>query len=118
MLSIVFSLIGLVGIVNIVTRSYLFEGVRNRIPAKWKMLRYFAQCPACFGTWVGFLYYLFAVCPFNSFYCFISFFLWGGAVSFLSASFVTLLDYLSYLKQESVLRIASSPVSSTEGEDE
>lgn len=91
------AIIGLVGITNIITRSYLFEKVRDNLPFAWA--RYLAQCPTCMGTWVGFAYYLVALCPYAGFIeCLTSLFIWGGVVSISSAVVVACLDYIYYSK--------------------
>ena len=97
------TIIGLVGITNIITRSYIFEKVRDNLPFTW--LRYLAQCPACSGTWVGFIYYLCVLCPYNSLKNIPEFFVWGGLVSICSAVVVTCLDYINYAKTMLINRI-------------
>lgn len=98
------TIIGLVGITNIITRSYIFEKVRDNLPFAW--MRYLAQCPACSGTWVGFVYYLFAVCPYGSILEWLpQLFVWGGLVSICSAVTVACLDYIYYAKSVLMTRI-------------
>lgn len=53
---IFFEIIALVGIVNVLTRSYLLQAVRDEIP--WQKAKYAANCPQCTGVWVGAIYYL------------------------------------------------------------
>ena len=101
------TIIGLVGITNIITRSYIFEKVRDNLPFAW--LRYLAQCPACSGTWVGFLWYIIAVCTYDSWRCIPLMFVWGGVVSVCSAVVVACLDYINYAKTDLINKIMQVP---------
>ena len=101
------TIIGLVGITNIITRSYLFEKARDKLPFAW--MRYLAQCPTCFGTWVGFLYYLIAICPYDGWTVVPDLFVWGGLVSICSAVTVACLDYIYYAKTALMNRIMQVP---------
>ena len=89
-----FILFGLAGVVNVLTRSYLLQPLRERVP--FQKLRYMANCPQCTGIWVGFFYCLLCLFP-----CLLkpfSLFIWGGAVSLCADIFVTTLDVFAFGK--------------------
>ncbi len=99
----VFEILALAGIVNILTRSYLLQTVRETLP--WAHLRYAANCPQCTGVWVGAIYYLIAVCPYNSPKMLVEICMWAGMVSLVSSAITAALDYLSFAKSLLISRI-------------
>jgi len=46
-------LFGIVGLVIIITNSYLFEYIREKINKKNKILGILISCPQCLGFWLG-----------------------------------------------------------------
>ena len=48
----ILKILALVGIVNILTRSFIFQPLREKLPPG--QIRYFSECPQCIGFWVGF----------------------------------------------------------------
>lgn len=103
---IFFEIVALVGIVNVLTRSYLLQAVRDEIP--WQKAKYAANCPQCTGVWVGAIYYLLVVCPYNSPRMLIDVCLWAGMISLMSSFVVSLLDYISFAKSALIEHITSS----------
>ena len=100
---VIFEIIALAGVVNILTRSYLLQPIRDSIP--WQKVKYAANCPQCTGVWVGAIYYLIGVCPYNSPRMLLDICLWAGIVS-LCASFITaVLDYISFAKSALIEKI-------------
>lgn len=95
----VFLIIGLVGITNILTRSFILQPLREIVPTN--TLKYMVACPMCMGFWVGVLYF-FAFRPtttsFTLFSSFVETFIYGGLISACSAFGVLLLDYIAFLK--------------------
>lgn len=115
-MSLLFVVVGLVGITNILTRSYLFENVRESIKIPW--LQYLSQCPACTGTWVGFLYYMIAVCEYVSVVeSLVELFVWGGAISICSAVVVACLDYIYFLKSSFISSSTEVAANTTNSEN-
>ena len=102
-------LLALVGIVSIITRSYIMSKIREKAPGK--NLRYMLNCPQCSGFWVGLffgLYYQLYVERLFTFSAFVNVLLWGGLVSLLSSIIIPLTDYLSFAKTLLVNKIAAS----------
>lgn len=46
-------ILGIVGLVLIVTNSYIFESIRLKLSHKYPMLGTFISCSQCLGFWVG-----------------------------------------------------------------
>ncbi len=46
-------ILGIVGLVLIVTNSYIFDPVRLRLSNKYPILGTFISCSQCLGFWVG-----------------------------------------------------------------
>lgn len=104
-----FSLFALVGIVSIITRSYIMQKIREKAPGK--NLRYMLNCPQCSGFWVGLFYGAyeqFYVARFLSFHSFVQVLLWGGLISLASSIVIPLMDYVSFAKTDLVNKIARS----------
>lgn len=104
---IVFEIIALAGIVNVLTRSYLLQPVRESLP--WEKIKYAAQCPQCTGVWVGAIYYLFGVCPYNGPRMLLDICLWAGMVSLASSFMVSILDFISFAQSAMIVKIPSLP---------
>lgn len=112
-----FEVLALAGITGIITRSYLLQGVRDRITIP--KLKYLINCPQCTGFWVGLIYALFVPTRSN---ILMNMVLWAGAVSLFSSATVTSLDYLSFAKSRLLNDIANDAASlvigSKEAEDQ
>ena len=122
--------LGLVGIVAIITRSYLFHGIRRRI--RNTHLQYMVNCPQCMGFWVGFLYmlydcYFLPFFPFTSpisssisnpfsfshsilflFNDFVLSIIFGGLISLLSAIIIAFHDNQGFYKTKLINELSSS----------
>ena len=95
-MSTIFEIIALVGVTNIITRSFLLQPVRDMIP--WQKVKYAANCPQCSGFWVGLLYYVCILSDYNAHNYLAEAVLWGAIVSLASSFVVAVLDYLSFAK--------------------
>lgn len=51
-------ILGLIGIVLILTKSYIFEYFRDLVELKNKHLGVFVRCSMCVGFWIGLFYSL------------------------------------------------------------
>ena len=103
-------LLALVGIVSIITRSYIMEKIREKAPGK--NLRYMLNCPQCSGFWVGLffgLYFQLYIERVFAFSSFVNVLLWGGLVSLLSSIIIPLTDYLSFAKTLLVNKLTVIP---------
>ena len=99
-------ILALVGMVGIITRSYLLQVIRDKAPTS--SLRYMLNCPQCTGFWVGVIYGIFMVLNHNKVLSDISLvLLMGGLVSLGASAIVPLLDYLSFAKTVLVNKIAN-----------
>jgi hypothetical protein len=103
---------GLVGIVYIITRSYLLQNVKASIPIA--SIRYALNCAQCTGFWVGFLFYLITTPDLvytlqDSYYnptlletispsTIISPFIYGGLISVLSSITINVLELIAFSK--------------------
>ena len=104
-----FVVLALVGIVSIITRSYIMQTIREKAPGK--KLRYMLNCPQCSGFWVGLFYGVY-----DQFYGawsigfrnYVSVLLWGGLVSLSASVIIPLMDYVSFAKTDLVNKIARS----------
>ena len=98
--------LALVGIVSIITRSYILQILRDKAPTS--QLRYMLNCPQCTGFWVGIIYGVYAVLNHNKVVSDISLILLlGGLVSLVASAIIPLLDYLSFAKTVLVNKIAN-----------
>ena len=105
-----FTLFGLVGVVSIITRSYIMQPIREKAPGR--KLRYMLNCPQCSGFWVGLFYGVYDVF-YTRFYAdvlstILIVLLWGGLVSLASSVVIPLMDYVSFAKTDLVNKIANS----------
>ncbi len=99
-------ILALVGIVSIITRSYILQILRDKAPTS--QLRYMLNCPQCTGFWVGIIYGVYAVLNHNKVVSDISLILLlGGLVSLVASAIIPLLDYLSFAKTVLVNKIAN-----------
>jgi hypothetical protein len=78
-------ILGCVGLVYIITRSYITQSIRTNIKPIW--LQYMLNCPQCIGFWVGIL----AAIPDNIILCILH----GGLISLLSSFCVLILELLT-----------------------
>lgn len=93
------AIIGLVGLTNIITRSYVLQPLREMVPSD--ALKYMVSCPMCMGFWVGVLYFCIFMPTDTSFSFCITLFetiMYGGLISVCSATMVLLLDYVAFKK--------------------
>lgn len=120
-----FTILGLIGVTNIITRSYLLQGLRDALP--FAKLRYMAACPMCTGFWIGVLFWIithkYVVTEFRmpesiKYINLMDIFVYGGAVSVGSSFVVGLLDYISFGKSALIAQIENStPISKDENND-
>ena len=108
-----FEVLALAGITGIITRSYLLQGLRDRIQIQ--KLKYLINCPQCTGFWVGLFYGIFTSTRSN---ILLNMFLWAGVVSLFSSATVAALDYLSFAKSRLLNDIANDAASLVIGSQE
>lgn len=86
MLFALFSVVGLVGIVNILGSSDIFLKCKDMLP-RWIARHCFGDV-SCFGFWVGFVFACnFRFGDYSPTWLWIRPFMWGGVVSALSVAF-------------------------------
>lgn len=115
-MSTIFEIIALVGITNIITRSFLLQPVRDIIP--WQKVKYAANCPQCSGFWVGLLYYIFVASDYCAHNYLANAILWGAMISLTSSFAVAVLDYLSFAKSHLLESISGVSTLDLMNEDE
>ncbi len=113
------TILGLIGIVYIITRSRLTQTLRAQFPND--LLRYMLNCAQCTGFWIGFLFCsttnpelastlyasvadptVFKTLTFSSLF---SPFIYGGLISLLSSLTVNLLELIAFAKDWLVTHI-------------
>ncbi len=113
------TILGLIGIVYIITRSRLTQQLRVQFPNE--RFRYMLNCAQCTGFWIGFLFYLttnpeLALTLYASaadptifktltFSLIFSPFIYGGLISLLSSLTVNLLELIAFAKDWFVTHI-------------
>ena len=113
------TILGLVGITYIITRSRLTLNIRQKVPVEW--VRYFLNCANCVGFWVGFLGYIafspeltdilvrsvhsLAVVKTLPYMPMLTAFVHGGLISVLSSLVVNFLELLAFSKDYMVTHI-------------